>query len=350
MTPPLSARLDGLDVARFAAFVGMVIVNFRIAMGAEETASGPLAVLVSTLEGRAAATFVVLAGIGLGLGARREGSHATLPVTLRRAVFLLAVGLLNTLIFDADILHYYAVYFFLAVFCVAAPNRGLIGLIAAVNVIFMVMLATLTYDAGWDWTTYTYADFWTPLGFVRNLFFNGWHPVFPWFGFLLFGILLSRLRLSDARIQRRLIVLGAAALALAETVSAGLRVWAAGDPALLEVITTGPIPPTPLYTVAGTGAAALVIGLCLLGAPRLARLGVVAVLAPAGRQTLTLYIAHILIGMGTLEALGLLGGQPLPVALGAAAAFCALSVVYALAWSRWIGRGPVEAVMRRLAG
>ena len=60
-------RLEGLDLARFLAFVGMVIVNFKIAMGAE-TGDGVLNLLTIALEGRAAATFVVLAGIGLGLG------------------------------------------------------------------------------------------------------------------------------------------------------------------------------------------------------------------------------------------------------------------------------------------
>ena len=59
-------RLDGLDLARYVAFVGMVIVNFKIAMGAESD-GGYLSLITSALEGRAAATFVVLAGIGLGL-------------------------------------------------------------------------------------------------------------------------------------------------------------------------------------------------------------------------------------------------------------------------------------------
>jgi len=343
-------RLDGLDVARFLAFVGMVIVNFRIAMGAEEAGTGMLHVLAGALEGRAAATFVVLAGLSLGLGTARGSSGHVILVTTRRALFLMAAGLLNTLIFDADILHYYAVYFFLAIFTLSLSSRSLIGLILLVNAIFMILLFTLDYDAGWNWVDYTYSGFWTPEGFVRNLLFNGWHPVFPWFGFLLFGLVLSRLRLADRRVQGGLIAAGVAGLVLAEALSAGLQALVAGDSALLEVVTTAPVPPTPLYTLAGMSAAALVIGLCLRGAGALGRLGIIAVLAPAGRQTLTLYIAHILVGMGILEALGLLGGQTLPVAMMAALAFCAASVVYALAWSRLARHGPIERVMRRLAG
>lgn len=63
------SRLEGLDLARYLAFVGMVIVNFKIAMGAENE-QGVVGFLTSALEGRAAATFVVLAGIGLGLAAQ----------------------------------------------------------------------------------------------------------------------------------------------------------------------------------------------------------------------------------------------------------------------------------------
>jgi len=55
-----SSRLDGLDLARLVAFVGMVIVNFNVVMGGQADA-GFLSVFVQALEGRAAATFVVLA-------------------------------------------------------------------------------------------------------------------------------------------------------------------------------------------------------------------------------------------------------------------------------------------------
>ena len=110
---PKVDRLDGLDLARYVAFVGMVIVNFKIAMGAEND-GGLLSMLTTALEGRAAATFVVLAGIGLGLAGIRRLDQ-TIYVTIKRALFLLMIGLLNMTIFDADILHYYAFYFLFGV-------------------------------------------------------------------------------------------------------------------------------------------------------------------------------------------------------------------------------------------
>ncbi|WP_323035696.1 DUF418 domain-containing protein [Pararhodobacter sp.] len=343
-------RLAGLDLARYLAFVGMVIVNFKIAMGAEG-GTGLLSWLTGLLEGRAAATFVVLAGVGLGLSAQHEVFSQTFGVTLKRAVFLLALGLANMLIFDADILHYYAFYFLFAALLLPLTRRALAGVIVALNIAAVVMILTLNYDVGWDWEAYSYADFWTPQGFVRNLVFNGWHPIVPWLGFMLFGIILSRQALGEGAIQRRLLLGGGLAMAAAWGLSMVLTpIATAIDPELAALVTTSPVPPMPLYTLAGSGAASLTIGACLLLSDAAARWGVLRVITPAGRQTLTLYIAQILLGMGTLEALGRLGGQSVGQAVTAALLFCALATGYAWLWSRRFKRGPIEAVMRALAG
>ncbi|MFK7888144.1 MAG: DUF418 domain-containing protein [Gammaproteobacteria bacterium] len=121
------------------------------------------------------------------------------------------------------------------------------------------------------------------------------------------------------------------------------------DPELAILATTSPVPPMPLYMLAGSGAAALVIGLCLRSADWLDRMGVLKVVTPAGRQALSLYVAHILLGMGSLEALGMLGTQSAGGALMAALMFCLLAVVYARLWTKISDRGPLESIMRRIA-
>lgn len=342
-------RLEGLDLARYVAFVGMVIVNFKIVMGAEG-GTGVLGVLSGALEGRAAATFVVLAGIGLGL-AGRGAFEQTLWVTVKRALFLLVIGLVNMTVFEADILHYYAFYFLFGVLLLPLGSRALLAIILALNLIFAVMIVALDYDVGWDWKTYSYAGFWTPAGFVRNLFFNGWHPVIPWLGFLLFGVVLGRLVLARRATQGMLILGGVVALAMAEFSSVGLTALLVPyDAQLALLVSTKPVPPMALYMLAGMGGASIVVGLCLMLAGPLARIGVLDVLAPAGRQTLTLYLAHILVGMGVLEALGMIGGQSIAQAVVASAIFCGFVTIYAFFWARKFRRGPVEALMRRLAG
>lgn len=343
------ARLEGLDLARYVAFVGMVIVNFKIAMGAEDQ-TGLLNNLTTALEGRAAATFVVLAGIGLGL-AGRKGLDQTISVTVKRAIFLLLLGLLNMTIFDADILHYYAFYFLFGVLLLPLANGALFTVLIGLNIVFTLMILGLNYDAGWNWDDYTYSGFWTPVGFVRNLFFNGWHPVIPWLGFLVFGIILSRISLAQRATQATLVLGGIVAFAGAGLISGALGAQLGQiDPELAELVTTEPVPPMPLYMLAGLGAASIVVGICLMVSDHLKALGLLQLIVPAGRQTLTLYIAHILIGMGTLEALGMLEGQSVANAVVASVLFCLVATLYALVWARWFKRGPIEAAMRKLAG
>ena len=66
-----NTRIIGYDVARAIAILGMVLVNFKIVMWDGETGPYWLAWLVSLLEGRAAAIFVILAGVGLSLLSQR---------------------------------------------------------------------------------------------------------------------------------------------------------------------------------------------------------------------------------------------------------------------------------------
>jgi len=67
----LKKRIVGYDLARAIAIFGMVVVNFKIVMGAGQNGPAWLVSSVGLLNGRAAATFVVLAGVGLWLRLRR---------------------------------------------------------------------------------------------------------------------------------------------------------------------------------------------------------------------------------------------------------------------------------------
>ncbi|MEM7659037.1 MAG: heparan-alpha-glucosaminide N-acetyltransferase domain-containing protein [Bacteroidota bacterium] len=61
----MKKRIIGIDVARALAVIGMIIVNFKIVIG-QEGASW-LEALAGVFNGKAAATFVVLAGVGMAL-------------------------------------------------------------------------------------------------------------------------------------------------------------------------------------------------------------------------------------------------------------------------------------------
>lgn len=329
-------RLYGLDIARFLAFCGMVLVNFRIA--AQVQADDSLASSITdALEGRASALFVILAGIGLSLGKN------TASVVLARAAVLFVLGLLNLMIFEADILHFYALYFVVALPFLTAPSRVLIWAALGAVALGFVGLVVLDYEANWDWDTFTYHNFWTLPGFLRHSFFNGWHPVFPWVAFLLLGMWIGRLDLFETRVQNRLILGGLAAAILGALPGQLLQ-----DPELIEVFSTSSIPPGPFYILAASGSAFTVVGLTLRGAAKLHRFGFAEWIAAPGQMALSLYALHILLGMGILEAMGQLDGSlSAQEIFGYSLSFCGFSMVLTWLWMLFASRGPLEELLRR---
>ncbi len=102
----------GYDLACAFAVFGMVVVNFKIVMGAEKSGPDWLVNLVGLLDGRAAATFAALPGAGLfplSRKGRTRDDHDLLVqdrrTLLKRALFLFVIGLLYTPMWPADILH-----------------------------------------------------------------------------------------------------------------------------------------------------------------------------------------------------------------------------------------------------
>jgi uncharacterized membrane protein YeiB len=331
-------RLYGLDIARFAAFAGMVLVNFRIVA---EVHLGPswANTIINALEGRAAALFVVLAGIGISLG---KPNRRTL---FNRALFLFILGMVNYLIFPADILHFYAVYFLFALLLLNASSRMLLVTAAMVVLIGFALLLILDFDKGWDWDTLEYAGFWTLQGFIRNTFFNGFHPVFPWAAFLILGLWVGRLPLGSQRIQLALIAAGVAGA----VGSAVLHRWVVAPYDIHELFTLAPIPPSPFYMISSSSSALAVIGLFLWLTPLVENAKLTQWIVKTGRIALTLYIGHIVIGMGILEEFGMLGGAFTPEQLFFySVGFIIACVGFAVLWSKFVSRGPLEWFMRKI--
>lgn len=330
-------RLDALDIARFAAFVGMVLVNFRIA--ANVTPDGTISMyFINMFEGRAAALFVLLAGIGFSLGTFDATAN------YKRVIFLFIAGMVNMTIFEADILHFYALYFLIAGVAIRFQVRDLILLGIGAILLWICLLVYFDYETGWNWDTLTYTDFWSVSGFIRNSFFNGWYPVFPWITFFLFGMAIGRFDLTKRSTHRRLLIGGFLGSMLVRALS-GMA--SAADPGLAEFSALSPIPPGPFYILYASCVAAATVGGILMITPFLTKLRITALLAPAGRQALTLYIAHILIGMGVMEYLGLLDGRlSNPQILAIACAFCLGTILYAYVWKFIAKHGPLEWCLR----
>ena len=207
----MKQRVTGFDLARALAIFGMVIVNFKIAMNAV-AGSQLLVSFAGLFEGRASALFVILAGVGVTFltNEARESSNSSLVFNnrlslIKRGLLLIAIGLVYTPIWEADILHFYGFYFLIAAVIFTVNNKVLISISAIIMLIFPVLMLFLNYEQNWNWATLTYENFWSFDGMIRHVVFNGFHPVFPWAAFLIFGMWLGRQDLSQSLMRKRLL-------------------------------------------------------------------------------------------------------------------------------------------------
>ncbi|MEM9954437.1 MAG: DUF418 domain-containing protein [Chloroflexota bacterium] len=353
-------RIIGYDFARALAILGMFIVNFKIVMNASDVGSDWFTGLIGLLEGRAAATFVVLAGVGIALFSARarksdvpsDRRHAQ-KLLVKRAIFLFVFGLLYTPIWPADILHFYGLYITFAALVLFASERQLLIWAGGFVAIFVLLLFLMDYEAGWDWTALEYTDFWTPAGLVRHMFFNGWHPVFPWTAFVLLGMWLGRQDIRNAKLQKRLLVTSLIALTIAELSSMMLTMTfepALGSDIASALFSRDMIPPMPLYMLSASATAVIVIVLSVMYTEHFQDKYWLQPFVSTGQLALTLYVAHVLVGMGIIEALGWFEGQSLAVSVRYSILFYIGAVVFSHVWRQYFKRGPVEWIMRQVTG
>ncbi len=353
-------RLDGLDVARGLAFVGMVLVNYGVVMAMGGRDPAWVKALRDAFTGRAAALFVLLAGAGLSLmvsrAAQRDparGIAGARRIYAQRALALLIGGYAFYPFWEGDILHYYGVYLALGALLAPLRSRWLLCVAALCVGAFVAIYH-------W-WIPYRVVDvfmpkFWTWDGQIRNLFYNGWHPLFPWFAFFSTGMVVGRLSLGRVSVQASLLIVG-----LILAVCAGY-----GSESVIEqlqdsdlpryrskpwtqLLTTSCLPPGPLYVLAAVGSSLAVIGVSLMST-RLPR-AVWTPLARVGRMALTLYVAHVVLGLGLWETSGGKEGRGnLQEVFWWWLATVAASMVFATLWLHRLRRGPLEYVLRKICG
>jgi uncharacterized protein len=346
-------------VARALAILGMMVVHLMLVMTDKVAGEVWSDVLMFLLDGRPAATFVILAGIGVTLMSRKlkgwEGSTLR-SVFVRRGALLLVLGFLNLVVWQGDILRVYGVSLLLVPFLLPRESKYLLGVAAAFVVVFGVLLLTLDYDKNWDWSTMTYHRLWTPAGLVRSLFFDGFRSVFPWTGLLIFGMWLGRLDWSSNGAALRAMAWGVGLFISTAVLSFCLIRYfdAHPRPGLTHEITVAlfglvSMPPLPIFLLNAMGAALFVIGACVLVARRWQGSLVIRAFSATGRMALTWYVAHIVLGLGGVIALGWLGVSHAR-ALWTGIGFFGGAVLFSFWWSRWFARGPLEALFRRVTG
>ncbi|TAI46736.1 DUF418 domain-containing protein [Flagellimonas allohymeniacidonis] len=356
----MKERIIGIDVARALAVIGMILVNFKVAFG--DKGSSSLKFILSLLEGKAAATFVVLAGIGIAFlsksaikGENSEKLKKIKSRLLKRSLFLFVVGLAYLPIWPADILHFYGVYMLITLLVLTSRRGKVFGLATFLVVLFPVLMLVFNYDLNWDYKTYEYVNFWTPSGFVSNLMYNGFHPVVPWSAFMLIGLWFGRYDLRNTKF-----------LVKSAWLSFGLFVFMIALSKLLILMLsegsvethqelqyalgTSPMPPLPIYMISGSSFAIFIISVCILIAKKLRSNPIINALKKTGQLALTFYVAHVVIGMLPIYFLGQkrMGNYSIEFSTGYALIFSGACIAFAILWTKYKPIGPLEGIMRKI--
>lgn len=368
-----SARLVGIDAARGVALFGMMAVHNITAVD-----DGGDASLAWTLAaGKSAALFALLAGVGVAFatGRRQRPTARTWPgyaaALLVRALIIGGVGLLLGAVVSADsaevILPYYALLFVFAIPLLTLSSRALIALAAAIAVVMPILSHWLRSGTEVRDTVpnLTFGDLLSEPGRVLGeLALTGVYPALPWMAYLCAGLAVGRALLTSRRTVTLITLTGAGLVVAAQTISWFLldvldgraeleATMSSGELAKVMAVgwtgttptdtawwlaTLAPHSTTPLDLAFTIGLGLVVLGgAILLGRTTTA---LVRPLAAPGSMTLTLYSLHLLLLSWWVmpgEATGLLIQTVVVVA-------------FALVWSRYHARGPLEEIVARASG
>jgi uncharacterized protein len=356
----MKQRIIGIDVARALAVIGMIIVNFKVVFGAEGLSW--VKCFASIFDGKAAATFVVLAGVGLALitnsAIKHKDRHKLKIAKIRiakRALFLFVLGLSYITIWPADILHFYAIYMVIILMVLPFKERTILILGSALIFFYPMLVIFWDYETGWDFISLNYQGFWTFKGFIRNLFFNGFHPVMPWTAFMLFGYWFGKQDLHNDKFIKKIFLLSTLLFISIQILSyLSISFLAEGNQEaaleLTEILGTNPMPPLPFYMFNGISIAFVIISACILIARRFENTLIIDALNKTGQLALTFYIAHVIIGMGIIELVTpeKMGNYTVEFSVSYALVFSLLCIIFAIFWRKYKKYGPLEWIMRKL--
>lgn len=321
--------------------------------------------LTGPLTTRFAATFVLIAGIGVSLftqRARESNNHADIQhariVLLRRGLLLYFLGYFVEWVWPGTILFYYGAYFIIAAAIFAWSSKRLIALGGASIVIAAGLswwrASQLLADNNMRWLSPSPNS---PRNLLIRTFLDYTHPVFPWIAFFIAGILLGRHihQLPKIRLQ----LMFAAILLILATHSANFLFTPSSQIAdrdflLAKLLSTQPLNRGILFSL-GTLATA-VVAFCLVSlvverASRSILFRLLAkFLARAGRMTLSVYLLHVVFFNFVVHQLHWVGATGLDTALLLSLLFYVVALLLASGWNKHFGLGPAERVYRAFGG
>jgi uncharacterized protein len=356
-----TGRLPGPDVVRAVALIGVVVMNFHgyLILRGGERATGDVAAFFDPWNGplatRFAATFVLVAGVGVTLFTRRvttPPADARLVsdrrwTLVRRGLALYGGGLLLDLVWPGTILPYYGAMFVVAAVLFTLRSRWVVA-VGAVAAFAGAAIAWWGLERRLDDRPVTWLfapGRSSPRALLFDVAVNGTHPLLPWLAFFCAGIVLGRVLHTDwwrpAALGSGLTMFGlATAIAGAVTIGSRAPVLASSDPYSRGLV----------YTASALGTALFAFGAVTWLADRFAGAAPIELLRHAGAMSLTLYVGHALIFDLVVDWLGWIRPTGLDTALVFAAGYWIVAIAVASRWHRRYGIGPAEWLYRRLGG
>lgn len=347
-------RNRALDATRTVALLGIIILNYHgylnrsAAIGAFE--DNFFIRIMDAWNGVLAPSpviFVLVSGISCSL---LTSANFDRWVLVRRGILLFAIGSIFEWVWNGTILPYFGIYFLLAAIVFSWSRRNLI-LVAGACTLSAAVLAYWRFrrESGLhstSWLSPAQPD--SPRNLVLRYFVDYTHPVLPWFTFFCVGLLIGRNLQWFFDNRRRLFVPLGVAVAAVYTVSTIVR--RSTDGAWQLVTSTDPFERGVLATVGVTLSAILVLIVVSWLVDAFASTTAVDVLVRAGQMTLTLYVLHGLAYNLVVNRLGWVTPTGLDAALGLAAIMWIVLVSFGAWWNRFLGRGPLERVLRGFGG
>jgi len=335
----MAGRSASLDAMRGLSVLFMLEVHLGYWWARSLPAGNPLVEAGTILGGMAAPVFLVLAGAGLAISrSRKPGGF--LERSAVRGAALLAAGVLFTFIEQAV----YGPFGWGVLQCIglsillAAPLLGLrrqwrevlgIGLLASAMFVQGLLGVPGVLYSDQMQAVNSASDY------LRNMLVSGFFPLLPWLGFMVLGTAaMERAALSEGKVGRW------------DPAGLSLPVLLLLAGALLAAYGLRPefFPPSLSFSF-------LACGIVLLAIPAFlaADAGRARPLANLGRISLTVFVAHHLIGYEVFSALGWLRSFDLPAALAMVLASWALALLAARAWEKAGFRWSLEWGLSRLA-
>ena len=362
-------RIDGIDIARFLALAGMMVVH----LGPDSGGAGAHPSVGDLIAGgRSATLFAFLAGLSIALVYRHDprGSGSAHSIAVRAGlIFLLGLGLgsMNEVGISV-ILSYYGLLFLLAIPLRNMPVRTLLILSALWALVAPILSFALRRVVGFRESGQAeLSDLAHPWSFFLELTLDGIYPVLTWVVYLMVGLAVGQMDLRSRLIAGRLAAAGAALLVVAYSL-AGIAMWGGmidgwtQSPRWATFFVQSHVVPTdswtnlallgthtntPLNVVGSVGSALLATGLCLLlmrSAGPLTRRASLPLRA-AGSMTLTLYTAHALLNWAAHDH----GYRITDGAYSEWIAQLLILTLFATIWRARFRRGPLEEVVHFLS-